>query len=119
MQVAFERLLRLARERSLPEVEAGQLHGAPCLRVRGKPIASIKAEDTAVHFCSHEQKAFLLEADPAIYWETEHFRGWPALLVRLDVITDDELAHRLAEAWRHRVPKRLAAAYDASRQTGA
>lgn len=53
MQVAFERLLRLARERSLPEVEAGQLHGAPCLRVRGKPIASIKAEDTAVHFCSH------------------------------------------------------------------
>ena len=30
-----------------------------------------------------------------------------------------ELAYRLAEAWRHRVPKRLAAAYDASRQTGA
>ena len=116
MADAFKRLLRLAR--ALPEVEPSQLHGAPCLRVRGKLIASIKAEDTAVHFCSHEQKAFLLDADPTIYWETEHFRGWPALLVRLDVITDDELAHRLAEALRYRVPRRLAAAYDAGRQAG-
>lgn len=118
MEAPFDRLLRLARQLELPEVEAGHLHDAPCLRVRGKAIASVKAPDTAVHFCSREQKAFLLEADPSIYWETDHFRGWPALLVRLDVISDEELGHRLTEAWRYRVPKRLAAAYDAGRPTG-
>jgi hypothetical protein len=86
------------------------------MRVRGKIFASVRDPDNGVHFCPLEQKDFLLEVSPAIYWQTDHFKGWPAVIVRLDVIGDDELTQRLVEAWRHKAPKRLAAAYDATRQ---
>ena len=49
-----------------------------------------------------------MEAAPGIYFETDHYKGWPAVLVRLAAISDAELSQRLGEAWRHRAPKRLA-----------
>ena len=49
----------------------------------------------------------VVEAD--IYYQTDHYRGWPGLLVRLDVIGDEELSLRLEDAWRYRAPSRLAA----------
>jgi len=44
---------------------------------------------------------------PQLYWQTEHFRGWPGLLVRLDAISDEELGLRLEDAWRFRASRRL------------
>ena len=114
-EVAIDRLKRLVAGASLPEVEESTSHGSACLRVRGKIFASVRDEENGVHFCPLEQKDFLLEVSPEIYWQTDHFKGWPAVIVRLDVVGDDELTQRLVEAWRHKAPKRLAAAYDAAR----
>jgi len=58
-----------------------------------------------------EQKEFLLDVAPEIYFETDHYKGWPWLLIRLDVISDDELTQRLVEAWKFRAPKKLAATF--------
>jgi hypothetical protein len=52
---------------------------------------------------------------PGIYYETDHYKGWPAVLVRLSEITDQELAHRLTIAWRDRAGKRLVSQFEASR----
>jgi hypothetical protein len=111
----IDRLLRLARRAALPEVEVSTSYGAPCLRARGKVIASVKDASNAVHYCPLDQKAFLLEVALEIYWQTDHFKGWPGILVRLDVITDEELTQRLIEAWRNKVPKRLATLYGSSK----
>ena len=46
-----------------------------------------------------------------MYFETPHYRGYPAVLVRLDRIERDELVERIEDAWSIRVPKRVAAAY--------
>ena len=46
-----------------------------------------------------------MAAAPRIYFETDHYKGWPAVLVRLSKIDDRELRHRLERAWRHRAPK--------------
>jgi hypothetical protein len=113
-EVAIDRLKRLVARAGLPEVEDSTSHGSACLRVRGKIFASVRDADNGVHFCPLEQKDFLLKVSPAIYWQTDHFKGWPAVTVRLDVIGDDELTQRLVQAWRHTAPKRLAAAYDAT-----
>ena len=56
-------------------------------------------------------KEALLADDPAIYFTTPHFDGYPAVLVRLDVIEPDELAELITEAWLAQVPKRMAAQY--------
>lgn len=53
----------------------------------------------------------LLADDPAVYFTTPHFNGYPAVLVRLAVIEPDELRELLRDAWLARVPKRLAREY--------
>ena len=102
------RMLRLCRSRDLPEVVAGTSYGSPALQVKGKSFASLRGPGEMVLHCPLEQKALLMEMAPEIYWETEHFRGWPGLLVRLEAIGDEELALRLADAWQFRAPKKLA-----------
>jgi hypothetical protein len=56
-------------------------------------------------------KEALLASDPGVYFTTPHFNGYPAILVRLDRISDADLKELVVEAWLARAPKRLAAAY--------
>ena len=93
----------------LPEVEATTWAGTPCLKVRGKSLMRVKDPDTLVVMCALEEKELLLEVAPGIYFETDHYKGWPAVLVRASEIGSDELRHRLENAWRMRAPKRLVA----------
>jgi hypothetical protein len=60
-------------------------------------------------------KETLVADDPAVYFTTPHFNGYPAVLVRLDAIPADELAGLIMEAWLAQVPKRLATSYLADR----
>jgi hypothetical protein len=53
----------------------------------------------------------LVADDPAVYFRTPHFAGYPAVLVRLDVIDPAELRDLLRDAWLARVPKKTARAY--------
>ena len=55
-----------------------------------------------------DEKEMLLEAAPDLYYETDHYKGWPAMLLRVRAIADDELAHRLRVAWLQKAPKSLA-----------
>ena len=50
----------------------------------------------------------LVEAAPERFFDDDHYRGYPAVLVRLDNIDEEELAKLLLEAWRLSAPKRLA-----------
>jgi hypothetical protein len=60
-------------------------------------------------------KEALVADDPSVYFTTPHFNGYPAVLVRLDVIDVPELEELVVEAWLTQAPKRLAAQYLASR----
>ncbi len=111
MQKAFKRVLAAARAARLP-VEVGTSYGTPALRVGGRSFMRMKDPDTMVLLGPMEEKEMLLAAAPAIYFETDHYKGWPAWLVRLSKIGDAELKHRLERAWRHKAPKRLLDAFD-------
>ena len=56
-------------------------------------------------------KEALLADDPGVYFTTPHFDGYPAVLVRLDAISADQLEELVVEAWLCRAPKRLADQY--------
>lgn len=56
-------------------------------------------------------KEALLADDPAVFFTTPHFDGYPAVLIRLEQIAIDELEELVIDAWLTRAPKRLAAAY--------
>lgn len=68
------------------------------------PILGVRVADLGV-------KEALLADDPDVYFTTPHFDGFPAVLVRLDVIAVDDLYELIVEAWFTRAPKRLAKAY--------
>jgi hypothetical protein len=73
-----------------------------------KFLCRIKDADTLVVTCPLEEKEMLMAAAPGIYFETDHYKGWPAVLVRIGEIEADELRHRLRKAWLVQAPKRLA-----------
>jgi len=104
---AFARVLAIAASTGLPGIEAGSSYGTPSLNVRGKFLARMKDKDTLVVRCPVEEKHFLMEADPAVFFETDHYRGYPAFLVRLSVADDATIAGRLERAWRMQAPKKL------------
>jgi hypothetical protein len=56
-------------------------------------------------------KEALIAEDPAVYFTTPHFDGYPAVLVRLGAIEPDELRDLLRDAWLTQAPKRMAGAY--------
>jgi hypothetical protein len=56
-------------------------------------------------------KEALLAADPAVFFTTPHFDGYPAVLVRLEEISVEDLEEVVVEAWLCRAPKRLVQAY--------
>jgi hypothetical protein len=56
-------------------------------------------------------KQALPAGDSTVYFTTPHFDGYPAILVRLELIEAPELEELLVEAWLCRAPKRLAAAW--------
>ena len=50
--------------------------------------------------CPIERKEMLIEAAPDRFFDDDHYRGYPAVLVRLAAIDEDELRALLEDAWR-------------------
>lgn len=57
--------------------------------------------------CAFETKEMLIAAAPDRFFDDDHYRGFPAVLVRLDAIDEDELAGLLRGGWRAQAPKTL------------
>ncbi|CAN7343218.1 MmcQ/YjbR family DNA-binding protein [Mesorhizobium amorphae] len=110
---AFQTLRLAARD--LPDVIESTSYGTPALKVGKKLLARVKDADTVVLMCPLDEKEMLLEAAPEIYFETDHYKGWPAILVRVHVIAPDELRHRLERTFMAQAPKALLKAWQASR----
>ncbi len=56
-------------------------------------------------------KEALIEAEPDKYFETPHYAGYAAMLVRLDAVNDEELLTRLECAWAEKAPAKLLKEY--------
>ena len=107
----LQRLLRLVTAARLPDVEISTHYGLPALKIRGKAFISIKNTETVVLSLPVERKEQLIEMAPEIYFQSDHYIGWPSLPLRIAEIDDAELQLRLIEAWRFRAPKKLRAAF--------
>jgi DNA ligase D-like protein (predicted 3'-phosphoesterase) len=83
-----------------------------CLALSGAPEAQgARPEDgsrRAGRALPPERKEMLLEAAPEIYFDDDHYRSFPAVLVRLDVDRRGRAGgHAGATAWRIQAPKAL------------
>jgi hypothetical protein len=103
----WEALCKLGRE--LPEVVEDIWFRTPALKVRGKSFVRLKEDGQTVVFLleSVGEQEFLIESQPAIYYITGHYRGYPAVLARLSALGPSECRLRLERAWRLKAPKAL------------
>ena len=89
----------------LPGVKEGTLHGAPSLKVSGRLFAcpalhkSAEPNSLLVRIGFEERKG-LLTAQPGVFYLTEHYVNYPAVLVRLSCIRHDSLQEVINMAWR-------------------
>jgi len=70
--------------------------GAPDGPILGARVEHLVAKDA------------LLADDPDVFFTTPHFDGYPAVLVRLERIGEEDLRELVVEAWLARAPARLA-----------
>jgi len=82
--------------------------------LRKKFLCRVKGANTAVLMCPLEEKEMLMAAAPGVYFETDHYKGWPTVLVRIHEIDAGELAHRLRRAWLMQAPKTLVRQFQAA-----
>ena len=113
--MTWEQLCKVGLE--LPEVEEGIWFRTPALKVRGKSFVRLKEDGTSVVFLleSVDEQEFLLGAMPEVYFITDHYRGWPAVLARLAKLRVDECRRRLAAAWRLKAPRTVVRKHDEAR----
>jgi hypothetical protein len=81
-------------------------------RVEPKTPRRLRPDVLAVR-CPRETKDMLLEAAPDRFFDDDHYRGYPAVLVRLAAIDADEMAGLLRGGWRAVAPRALVKAADA------
>jgi hypothetical protein len=99
---------------ALPGVEEGPCYGTAGFRVRGKFLARLRDDDEVLVIkCGFEERDFRLKVDPETFFVTQHYEGYPTVLVRLAKVRRADLRDLIEDSWRQLAPKRLVAAYDA------
>jgi hypothetical protein len=108
--VTFETVRELAL--AFPGVEDGTSYGTPALKVKGKLLARLREDgDSVVFRVEFDHREILMRAKPDTFYITDHYRAYPAVLLRLSRATRSELADIIDLAWRYVAPKRLLAGF--------
>ena len=91
---------------ALPDVEATTKYdGSPVLKAGGSFMAGLATHrsaepDTLVVRIGFEEREWLLEDAPEIYYVTDYYRNYPVVLVRLSRVDQDALRDLLSASWR-------------------
>jgi hypothetical protein len=97
-----------ARASALPGIETGTCYGTPALYVRKKFLCRLKEDGDSVAIKLHfADRDVLLEAEPLTFYLTEHYRPYPAVLMRLGRVRPAIAMELLEQAWRRAAPKSL------------
>lgn len=106
--VSFATVCELAS--ALPGVEQAMTWGTPGLKLKGRFLARLKEDGESlvlrIGFARRDQ---LMQASPSVFYITDHYAGYPAVLVRLPAVRKNVLATLLREAWCEVAPESLLA----------
>jgi hypothetical protein len=112
-------LFQLAIEAAegLPGVDVGTSYGTRALRVKGKFLARFREDNESLVVKVHMvERDHMLQADPAVFFITDHYLDYPSILIHLSKVKRTVLRELIEHAWRRAAPKRLVATFDAARK---
>jgi hypothetical protein len=90
---------------ALPGVEESTGYGQPALKVHGKLLACVPTHRSAepgslVVRVDFDDRTELLAEAPDVYYVTDHYVGYPSVLVRLSRVNPDVLRDVLGMAYK-------------------
>jgi hypothetical protein len=87
----------------LPGVQQGRSYGYPAFLVAGRFFARFRDDETvlAIRLSSIADRDVLMRLDPNAFFFTDHYRDYPAVLVRLAEVKPALLATVLKDARLH------------------
>lgn len=93
---------------SLADVAQGRSYGLPSFLLAGKFFVRFRDKDTVLvlQLGTIDDRDVLMRLDPSAFFFTEHYRNYPAVLIRLAEVPRPLLAAVLKDAWRAVVAKR-------------
>ena len=98
---------------ALPGAEEGTSYGTAAFKVNGKLFVRFhqSGESVVVHVEIEEREA-LMRLNPDRFYITDHYIGWPWMLVRFSATGRDDLSRIIEESWRRSAPRKLVASYE-------
>jgi hypothetical protein len=91
---------------SLRDTEMSTSYGKPAIRVRDKAFIFPGCEQGSFAVMSPiGEKELLMETEPDTFWETPHYSGYPAVLVRFDSPSRERIELVIQRAWWDRASK--------------
>jgi len=99
---------------SFPEVTEGSSYGRPSFLVNKKFFTRLRHEDNSMVLLEvpFDEREMLMEAEPATFHVTPHYKDYPSVLARLESIDPGSLRNFLERRWRKMAPKKLVKAWD-------
>lgn len=87
----------------LDNVVEGRSYGLPSFLLNGRFLARFRDDDTVlvVQLATIGERDMLMELEPKAFFFTEHYRNYPAVLVRLADVPRALLVDVIGDAWRH------------------
>lgn len=94
---------------SFPGAEKGVSYGRPSYKVNGKFFTRLRAEDDSLVLMdvSFDEREMLMEAEPATFHLTAHYKDYPCVLARVQSLHPGSFRNFLERRWRKIAPRKL------------
>jgi hypothetical protein len=92
-----------------PGTSEGLSYGSPAILLLKKFFTRLRKEDNSLVLFvgSIDERDMMIEAEPATFHITEHYRNYPIILARLERLDAETLKGMLERRWRAVAPKKL------------
>jgi hypothetical protein len=87
---------------SFPGVEKGTSYGRPSYKLNGKFFTRLRREDSSLVLLevSFDEREMLMEAEPATFHFTPHYKDYPCVLARIETLHPGSLRNFLERRFR-------------------
>jgi hypothetical protein len=94
---------------SFPGAAEKPSYGKPAFLIEKKFFTRLRAEDESLVLFvgSIDERDMLIEADPALFHITDHYKNYPTILARVAKLDAKTLRGMLERRWKEIAPKKL------------
>jgi hypothetical protein len=112
MALSYDQVRQIAL--ALPNVSEGRSYGGPSLHVGRKFLGRLREDgETFALRVELNERRELLEKLPDAFFLTDHYRGYPFVLVNLLAVEPATFRRLIEQAWRMLASKKAISKYDA------